>query len=101
MVASSGWARSSYRGYLRGIRLGDGDIELAPDRDMIRRLGLAAFGPVDADTGQPIGGGKAIGRYLSYIVSGLFCSLGFLWAFWDVRRQAWHDKIVNTVVVKA
>lgn len=27
--------------------------------------------------------------------------LGYLWAIWGSRRQAWHDKIASTVVVHA
>ena len=26
--------------------------------------------------------------------------LGFLWIAWDAERQAWHDKIAGTVVLK-
>ncbi len=56
---------------------------------------------VDARTGQPIGTGRAIGRFFGYIISGLICYLGFLWALWDKDNQAWHDKIVTSRVVKA
>ena len=27
--------------------------------------------------------------------------LGYLWAIWDDRNQAWHDKLAGTVVVRA
>lgn len=33
------------------------------------------------------------------IISGLLFSLGFLWMLWDRDVQAWHDKIVSTVVI--
>jgi uncharacterized RDD family membrane protein YckC len=55
---------------------------------------------VDATTGLPAGAGKAFGRYL---LSGLFAyalGLGYLWMLWDKRKQCWHDKVVNTVVVR-
>ena len=55
---------------------------------------------VDADTGQPIGTGRAVGRYFAYIVSACVCGLGFLWPLWDKNKQAWHDKIVRSRVVK-
>ena len=58
---------------------------------------------VDADTGNPvIGTGRAYGRWLMRtFISQLFCYLGFLWSLWDDRDQTWHDKVVNTIVVKA
>ncbi|MBP7929144.1 MAG: RDD family protein [Acidimicrobiia bacterium] len=62
---------------------------------------IAGVRVIDARTGQPIGAGRAFGRYLCYIISGMVCYLGFFWAIWDPRKQAWHDKIVGTVVIKA
>ena len=57
---------------------------------------------VDANNGLAIGPARALGRYLfSAFVSGNVCLLGYLWALWDDRKQTWHDKIVNSVVVKA
>ncbi len=57
---------------------------------------------VDANSGLPIGTGRAFGRTLfANIVSVALCGLGYLWALWDARRQTWHDKIVGSVVVKA
>ncbi len=55
---------------------------------------------VDARTLQPIGAGRATGRYFASIISSLFCSLGFLWMLWDGKRQTWHDKMTNSVVIK-
>jgi uncharacterized RDD family membrane protein YckC len=54
---------------------------------------------VDATSGKPIGFMQAIIRYLAYIISILPLGLGFLWIIWDHRKQAWHDKIANTVVI--
>ena len=54
---------------------------------------------VDADTGAPIGAGRAIGRYFARILSGLPLLLGYLWPLWDDRQQAFHDKLVNSRVV--
>ena len=57
---------------------------------------------VDATSGLPIGSGRALGRYLfALLISGNFCLLGYLWAFWDPRKQSWHDKVVSSVVIKA
>jgi uncharacterized RDD family membrane protein YckC len=34
------------------------------------------------------------------MVSGFPFCLGFLWAGWDENKQAWHDKIVGTYVIR-
>lgn len=40
---------------------------------------------------------EVVGKFISAIV--LF--LGFIWIFFDKNKQGWHDKIANTLVVKA
>ena len=55
---------------------------------------------VDAETGESIGPGKAIGRYFAYLVSTLPICLGYLWVAFDKRKQGWHDKLAGTVVVR-
>jgi uncharacterized RDD family membrane protein YckC len=62
-----------------------------------RALGIRV---VDSRTGGSIGTGRGVGRYFARIVSALPCYLGYLWAAWDPKKQAFHDKIVNTLVVK-
>ncbi|HEY5601494.1 MAG TPA: RDD family protein [Gammaproteobacteria bacterium] len=54
---------------------------------------------VDADTAEPIGYKQALIRYLGYFVSLLPLFAGFLWIAWDKRKQGFHDKMANTVVV--
>lgn len=66
--------------------------------------GMKATGTrlVDAQSGAPIGTGRALGRYLfANFISGNICFLGFLWALWDGKKQTWHDKVVGSIVVKA
>lgn len=53
---------------------------------------------VGAD-GNPPTLGKAILRYIGYIISGLIAGLGFLWVAFDNKRQGLHDKIAGTYVV--
>jgi uncharacterized RDD family membrane protein YckC len=56
---------------------------------------------VDKVTKQPIGFGRAFGRsIIENTISGWLCWLGFLWMLWDADKQTWHDKIVNSVVVR-
>lgn len=39
-------------------------------------------------------------RYLGTFVSGFLLGIGYLWIIWDKRKQALHDKIAKTIVVK-
>ena len=55
---------------------------------------------VDATSGTPIGFGRAILRYVGYILSVLVCYIGLIWAAFDGRKQGWHDKIAGTVVLQ-
>jgi uncharacterized RDD family membrane protein YckC len=54
----------------------------------------------DANTGLPIGYGRAGLRYLGYILSVIVCYIGLIWAAFDSRKQGWHDKIASTVVLQ-
>ena len=55
---------------------------------------------VDADTGEAITVGQSVIRYLGYFVSSLPLGLGLVWVAFDPRKQGWHDKMANTVVVR-
>ena len=41
----------------------------------------------------------AFNRAIFRVISGMVLYLGFVWAFFDPARQAWHDKTAQTVVV--
>lgn len=60
---------------------------------------LMSCAVVDADTQQRLRPGQAVMRYLGYFVSALPLCLGFLWVVFDRRKQGFHDKIANTVVI--
>ena len=49
--------------------------------------------------GSGISVGKAVLRYVGYIISGLVFSLGFLWINFTDKRQGWHDKLAGTYVI--
>jgi uncharacterized RDD family membrane protein YckC len=51
--------------------------------------------------GREITWDTAIVRALSCFLSFACAGLGFLWIAFDPDRQAWHDKIAGTVVVRA
>lgn len=55
---------------------------------------------VDAQTGVKPSTGQFVGRYLAYFISGLPLGLGVIWVAFDKRKQAWHDKLAGTVVVR-
>jgi uncharacterized RDD family membrane protein YckC len=56
---------------------------------------------VDAGTGAPATTSQLIGRYFAYYVSIIPFMLGLIWVGIDPRKQGWHDKFANTVVVRA
>jgi uncharacterized RDD family membrane protein YckC len=50
--------------------------------------------------GREIDWGTAIVRALACFLSLAVAGLGFFWIAFDDRKQAWHDKIAGTVVVR-
>jgi len=55
---------------------------------------------VDATTGNVLTVGQAIGRYLAYFLASIPLLLGIIWIGFDKKKQGWHDKLANTVVIK-
>jgi uncharacterized RDD family membrane protein YckC len=55
---------------------------------------------VDANTGQPIGFGKALLRWLGLFISFIVCFIGVIWVAFDARKQGWMDKIAGTLVLQ-
>jgi len=51
--------------------------------------------------GTEVSFGIAFLRAVGYLVSSLLLTIpiGFIWAAFDKKKQAWHDKIAGTVVV--
>ncbi len=54
---------------------------------------------VDQDTGKVPSVGQAVIRYIGYIVSTIPLLLGYFWVIWDDKKQGFHDKLADTVVV--
>jgi len=65
-------------------------------------LGQKALGMrvVNAANGQRIDIGKAVLRYVGFVISAIPLALGLIWAGFDARKQGWHDKIAGTLVVR-
>lgn len=58
---------------------------------------------ITRDNGDKLTYPSAFIRYIGFLVSSfttLFFGLGFLWIIWDKKKQALHDKIAGTVVIK-
>lgn len=55
---------------------------------------------VDADTGANLTTKQSVIRYLGYFVSLVPIGVGLLWVGLDRRKQGWHDKMANSVVVR-
>ncbi|MDE0804700.1 MAG: RDD family protein, partial [Acidimicrobiales bacterium] len=60
---------------------------------------LTGLKTVNADTGELIGGGMGIVRYLAHFVDAIICYIGFLFPLWDDKNQTIADKMMSTVVV--
>ncbi len=54
---------------------------------------------IDANSGAPIGYGRATIRLLMTFVNTWACYIGWIWVAFDPRKQGWHDKVANSVVV--
>lgn len=52
------------------------------------------------ENGKPIDYPTAIIRYIGYFLSSIVFLLGYFWVIWDDKKQAWHDKLAKTYVVK-
>ena len=55
---------------------------------------------VDARDGSKPSNLQFLLRCISYFVSMLPFGLGFFWIIGDPKKQGWHDKIANTIVVR-
>jgi uncharacterized RDD family membrane protein YckC len=55
---------------------------------------------VDAKTGGKPTLQQSIIRYIGYIISALPLLLGYIWVIFDPKKQALHDKLAGTVVIR-
>jgi uncharacterized RDD family membrane protein YckC len=54
---------------------------------------------VDADSGQSLTAKQATLRTIGYLLTFATFGAGFLWVFFNQRKQALHDRLANTVVI--
>jgi uncharacterized RDD family membrane protein YckC len=63
--------------------------------------GMMPFGlQIRRTDGSRIGLARAFLRLLGFIIAAIPFYLGLIWAGFDSRKQGWHDKIADTVVVR-
>ena len=55
---------------------------------------------VDATSGRAPSTQQLLIRYFGYFVSLIPLGLGLFWVGFDRKKQGWHDKMANTVVVR-
>ena len=60
---------------------------------------LVGIRVADESTFETIGVGKAMLRFLGFVVSGAICGLGFLRVAWNPDKQGLHDRMAGTVVI--
>lgn len=74
------------------------NMESGPTQATIgkRAMGLRVVG----EHSQPISFGRASGRFFGKVLSGLFLGIGFLMIAFTARKQALHDKLASTLVVR-
>ncbi len=64
-------------------------------------IGKRALGIVVTDMeGQPISFGRATGRFFGKYISSLIFMIGFMMAGWTQNKQALHDMMASTLVVR-
>lgn len=93
--------------FLGGLALATAYYGLLNGGERGQTVGKMALGIQvrDASAGGPIGPGRGAVRYLvvgvgAPLTFGLFALLDGLWPLWDPGRQALHDKVAGSVVIK-
>lgn len=56
---------------------------------------------IDERTGANLSWAQSVVRYIGYFVSLLPMGLGFIWAAFDPRKRAFHDKMARSLVIHA
>lgn len=56
---------------------------------------------IDQNTMSNLSIPKSIALYICYYISLIPLGLGFLWIVFDKKKQGFHNKITNTIVIKS
>ena len=83
------------------ILLSAGYFTVMPVQNQGRTLGKMAAGvAIVREDGSPLTYGRALARWLGYLISGLTLCVGFLVAAFTNHKRALHDYIADTRVVR-
>jgi len=55
---------------------------------------------ITKESGSKVTYKDAILRYFAAILSAVALLVGYLWMIWDDKKQTWHDKLAQTVVIQ-
>jgi uncharacterized RDD family membrane protein YckC len=73
-------------------------MESSPLRATLGKLAVGLF--VSSEDGERVSFAQATGRFFGKIISALILSIGFLMAGWTSRKQALHDIMAGTLVLR-
>jgi len=88
-IATSAWSIVIGWGYFAGM-------ECSPLQATLGKLAVGLY-VTDLDRNR-LSIGRATGRYLGKIVSGIILGIGFFMAGWNENKQGLHDMIAGTLV---
>lgn len=74
------------------VRFNSGPWQATPGK---RLVGIHII----TESGQPVSGWLAFGRYFAYMLSGLPLCLGFMWVGWNEEKKGFHDMVCKTRVI--
>lgn len=55
---------------------------------------------VDRRSGDRLSVSRCLGRYFGFCLSFIPLAIGLIWAGIDSRKRGWHDKMVDSVVLR-
>ena len=93
-----GWRAAIYVVTIAGYYLYYAFMESSANQATVGKIALGL--KVTDEVGNRISFGRALGRTVAKILSALILFMGFVMAGFTDRKQALHDKIAHTLVVK-
>jgi len=95
---NGGWLVAIYVITIAGYYLYYAFMESSANQATVGKIALGL--KVTDEVGNRISFGRALGRTVAKILSALILFMGFVMAGFTDRKQALHDKIAHTLVVK-
>jgi uncharacterized RDD family membrane protein YckC len=102
IVGGIGWAGGRGAGGVVGFLIGVAYQWYFLTQNNGQTLGKSVMGiRVVKINGEPLQATDAIVRYIGYYINTFVFGLGWIWALFDANKQGWHDKLAQTLVVRA